>query len=94
MGERAKLDPSTGTCSFHIQQVLTTPYGNVSTLYYKRKLSSYNLTAFNEATKQGHCFVWSETMAKRGSSGNWLLPSAVICRHRTCQAFSPLFRLL
>ena len=43
-GERAKLDPSTGTFSLSLQQVLTTPYGNVSTLYYKRKFSSYNLT--------------------------------------------------
>ena len=41
-GERAKLDPSTGTFSLSLQQVLTTPYGNVSTLYYKRKFSSYN----------------------------------------------------
>ena len=38
-GERAKLDPSTGTFSLSLQQVLTTPYGNVSTLYYKRKFS-------------------------------------------------------
>ena len=54
-----------------------------------------NLTAFNEATKQGHCFVWSETMAKRGSSeiGSCLLQLFADI-YRTCQAFSPLFRLL
>jgi hypothetical protein len=53
--------------SFDLQKVLTCPAGKVGTIYYKRKLATYNLTIFDMRTKQGYCYIWDETTGKRGS---------------------------
>ncbi|XP_071480957.1 uncharacterized protein [Diadema antillarum] len=65
--ERAKIDPIFSSFTFDLQQVLTTPYGQTSSFYYKRKMSTYNFTVYNQATACGNCFVWHETTAKRGA---------------------------
>ena len=36
--------------------------------YYKRKLSSYNLTTYEQNTRAGTCYLWPETAGKRGAS--------------------------
>ena len=37
-------------------------------MFYKRKLCTYNLRTFNLANKEHQCYVWDETLAKRGSN--------------------------
>ena len=54
--------------SFDLEKVLYTPCSKVSVLYYKRKLSTYNFTVYNHATKDGHCYMWNESIAARGSN--------------------------
>ena len=53
--------------TFDLQQVLTTPKGQASTLYYKRKFTSYNFTLYNQSTGDGYCYLWHEIHGKRGS---------------------------
>jgi len=38
-----------------LQSVFSTHCGNVSSLYYARKLSVYNLTVYNQVTHDGYC---------------------------------------
>lgn len=56
------------TAVFDLQQVLPVPKSNVGLAYYKLKLSTYNFTIFNLATKHCHCYMWYECIARRGSS--------------------------
>jgi hypothetical protein len=42
------------TITFDLQAVLSTPCGMVSQLYYKRKLSCYNLTVYCLVDKKGY----------------------------------------
>ncbi|KAH9629615.1 hypothetical protein HF086_002551 [Spodoptera exigua] len=50
------------------QKVLTCPHGQISIFYYKRKLSAYNFTVFNMGQKKAVCYMWDETIAKRGAN--------------------------
>lgn len=50
-----------------LQSVLSTPCGNVSALYYTRKISVYNFTIYNQSTSEGYCMIWDETKGKRGA---------------------------
>ena len=50
-----------------LQSVLSAPCGNVSALYYTRKISVYNFTIYNQATNEGYCMIWDETKGKRGA---------------------------
>lgn len=61
----ALTDSSLNAACFDLQQVLVTPRSMSSQLYYRRKLATYNLTVYELATKQGHCFMWHEGVAKR-----------------------------
>ena len=54
--------------AFDLQKVLQTPYGETGKLYYYSKFAVYNLTCFDMVSRQGYCFVWDETIAKRGAS--------------------------
>ncbi|XP_037300938.1 uncharacterized protein LOC119191153, partial [Manduca sexta] len=56
------------TAAFDLQKCLNVPHGNVSTFYYKRKLSLYNFTIFNMGSHQGYCFSWHQQTAKRGAN--------------------------
>ena len=53
---------------FDLQKVLPTPYGEHADFYYVSKLSTYNFTCYDLHSKQGFCYVWDETVAKRGAS--------------------------
>ena len=66
--KEAEKDKSTLAITFDLEAVLYTPCTKVSTLFYKRKLCTYNLTMFNLANKEGQCYLWNETVAKRGSN--------------------------
>lgn len=54
------------TACFDFQKVLTTPNAAASTFYYKRKLSVYNFTIHNISEKEGYCYVWDESISKKG----------------------------
>ena len=45
---------------FDLQAVLHCPKTEGKPLFYKRKLSSYNLTIFDCTVRQGHCNFWPE----------------------------------
>ena len=65
---RAQTDPTFESATFDLQAILSTPCGLVSQLYYKRKLSSYNLSFYTQSNKQGICYLWNETDGSKGSS--------------------------
>lgn len=54
--------------SYDLQKVLSTPMSEVSLFYYKRKLSVYNFTIFDVGKKEGFCYVWDETIGKKGAN--------------------------
>ena len=53
---------------FDLKEVLLTPKGFESSLYYKRRLNTYNLSIYDIGTSNGYCYVWDETVASRGAS--------------------------
>lgn len=53
---------------FDLEQVISLPISKESALFYKRRLSNYNLTFYNIGNKDCHCFTWHEAQSKRGSS--------------------------
>ncbi|KAL4716554.1 hypothetical protein ACJJTC_010218 [Scirpophaga incertulas] len=53
---------------FDFQKVLSCPHGQVSLFYYKRKLSCLDFTVFDMARKKAFCYMWDETIAKRGAN--------------------------
>ena len=69
MKEKAKFNPETFVTSvFDLQQVLYLPKSNRGELFYKRRLSCYNFTVYELASKTGYCYLHHEGLAKRGSN--------------------------
>lgn len=67
--KKEAMENETILCAnFDLQQVIYLPMSNESALFYKRRLSNYNLTFYNIGNKDCHCFTWCETQSKRGSS--------------------------
>jgi len=67
--EKALKDNSEIACaSFDLQQVIYLPKSRESALFYKRRLANYNFTVYDIASKECHCFLWSELESKRGAS--------------------------
>ena len=64
---RAKSDPTFYAATFDLEAVLTTPCSLVGELYYKRKLSCYNLSFYSLGNGVGTCYLWDETHGNRGS---------------------------
>lgn len=54
--------------AFDLQKVLPVPTGDVSLMYYRRKLSVYNFTVFDIGDRSGYCYMWPENIAKRGAN--------------------------
>ena len=52
--------------TFDKEAVLTAPSNLSSIMYYKRKLSEYNLNIFSLGDKETTCFVWNKTEGQRG----------------------------
>ena len=63
----AQADNSTVAVTFDLEQVLLSPKLDVSSLFYRRKLSTYNLTTYSLATHEVTCYMWHEGDAGRGS---------------------------
>lgn len=54
--------------TFDLQQCLPTPYLRAALFFYKRPLWTFNLTVHDGATKKALCYIWNETIAKRGAN--------------------------
>lgn len=83
--DKTKAMQSNGTiicATFDFQKVLTCPHGQISVLYYKRKLSCYNFTIYDVGAKDGYCYVWDESIAKRGAN------EVAICLYNFLRDFS------
>ena len=74
--ELTKSDPEVVSVTFDLEQVLLCPKLNVSSLFYRRKLATYNLTTYNLDNHTVNCFMWHEGAAGRGSS------EIATCMHR------------
>lgn len=66
--ESERSDGKKTVVNFDLQAVLECPKGEVSSIFYKRKLAVYNLTVFDLISKEGTCNMWDETEGNRGSS--------------------------
>lgn len=66
--EEAKLNSELCAAVFDLEQILPVPKSNVGLTYYKLKLSTYNFTVYNLANGDGFCYMWYESIARRGSS--------------------------
>lgn len=53
---------------FDLQKVLPVPKSNVGVSFYKLKLSAYNFSVYDLATKDCICYMCHEVIAKRSSS--------------------------
>lgn len=66
--ERACSDSEFVCATFDLQSVLQIPSGDVSQLYYSRKLNAYNATIYESAPpNHAKCFCWTEIDGQRGS---------------------------
>lgn len=63
-----KDDETLDSAVFDLEEVLSAPSSFESSLYYKRKLNTYNLTVYRYRNGQGFCYVWPETEGLRGSN--------------------------
>lgn len=64
----AETDKSIKSITFDLQSVLYTPCSLVSTIYYIKKLCTYNLTIYDQDRPHDvYCFVWNETDGRRGA---------------------------
>lgn len=66
---KAKEDTTMRVLVFDLQQVLDTPSLTANVSFYKRLLSTYNLTIRDCTTDGGttHCYMWHEAIGNRGS---------------------------
>lgn len=66
--EIAKGDEKFLCAVFDLQQVIYLPISKENAIYYKSRLSNFNLTFYNIGNKDCFCFPWYESLSKRGSS--------------------------
>lgn len=66
--ERTANEPQLCVAVFDLEKVLTTPQGEASNFYYKRKFAVYNFTVYDIGNKLGYCYMWDESEGKRGSN--------------------------
>ncbi|KAG5864145.1 hypothetical protein JTB14_022009 [Gonioctena quinquepunctata] len=78
---RATIDKKFVCGSFDLQQVLHLPVSNESAIFYKRRLSNYNLTYYDIVTKACKCFIWHEGISKRESC------EIATCIYRVLQSY-------
>ncbi|CAG4990798.1 unnamed protein product [Parnassius apollo] len=65
---RAKHSDSVVTACYGLQKILNTPHSEVSVFYYKRKLATYNFTIYDMGKHKGYCYLWDETIGRKGSN--------------------------
>lgn len=68
--DRIKSNPDPTECvlTCDLEKVFLCPKGENAEFFYKSKLSCYNFTIFVSGAQKGHCFVWDQTEAGRGSA--------------------------
>ena len=54
--------------SFDLQQVIYLPQSKRNEVFYKRRFATYNFTVYNSTNKEGHCYYWNESIAKKGAN--------------------------
>lgn len=59
--ELAENNPTTLMFTMDVQAVLTAPRLQVSTSYYKMKLTVHNFTFYNLVTGKADCYIWHES---------------------------------
>ncbi|CAH1163388.1 unnamed protein product [Phaedon cochleariae] len=64
----AQQSSSVVLACYDLEKILSTPMSEVSLFYYKRKLAVYNLTIFDVGKSEGFCYIWDETIAKKGAN--------------------------
>ena len=58
--DMADLTLETLVISYDLENFFSLPGTAVSSVYYKSKLNTYNLTAIVGRTKNGYCPIWAE----------------------------------
>lgn len=66
--DRKNLDGTTAVICYDLQNVFALPKANVSSFYYRRKFSVFNLTGHCNKNKKTYCAIWHEALS--GRSGN------------------------
>lgn len=66
--KESKLDPTVLCANFDLEQVMYLPMSKENALFYKRRLSNFNLTFYNIGNSSCYCYTWHEGQSKRGSS--------------------------
>lgn len=66
--DRKNQDDTIAVICYDLQNVFALPRANVSSFYYRRKFSVYNLTAHCSKNKITYCALWNEALS--GRSGN------------------------
>ena len=62
-----KDDDKNDAC-FDLQKVLHCPRAESSAFYYKRHLAIYNFTIYDCTRNERSCYLWNETIGKKGSN--------------------------
>ena len=65
---QSSQDPQFAAACFDMQEVLMTPKGFESVLYYKRRLNSYNFSVYDLGTSDAFCYLWNESISGRGAN--------------------------
>lgn len=65
--ERARQNSEICVKAIDLQKVLETPFLTTGKSFYKRQLSTYNLTIHDLSTNQVTCYMWCEVDGGRGS---------------------------
>ncbi|XP_047138639.1 uncharacterized protein LOC124814737 [Hydra vulgaris] len=74
--DRKIIDKNVAVVCIYLENVISLPKSNVGAIFYKRKLSAYNLTGHCSINKKGYCMLWHEGVS--GRAGNDLA-SSVTC---------------
>lgn len=61
-------DETACVACFDLQKMLPCPRAESSAFYYKRHLSIYNFTIYDCTRNEGFCYLWNETIGKKGSN--------------------------
>ena len=70
LATRSERDQDSGAAivCFGLENVLTFPWANISSFFYRSKISVYNLTAHCSLNKIAYCAIWSEHIAGRAAN--------------------------
>nr|CAI5848995.1 unnamed protein product [Callosobruchus analis] len=72
VNERSKTDAQNDatifSVCFDLQQVINLPISNDNEMFYKRRLSVFNLTIYDLGSRNCFCFTWHEAASGRGAS--------------------------